>query len=169
MIRSGLGLVHTIAAVLALLLGAAALLRPKFGALHRRLGYGYVVSMVVVIVTALGIYRLTGRFNFLHGAALLSAATLGGGIYYALRRPAGWLEAHYLTMSWSYIGLVAALLAETATRLGMPWVIATFGRSSLGVFWGIVAFVTAAVCFAGARMIQANRARIRSWTAPTRS
>lgn len=160
---------HTIAAVLALLLGAIALWRPKFGPWHRRVGYGYTVSMIVVIVTSLSIYRLTGRFNFLHAAALVSAASLSSGMYFAVRRPADWLEAHYASMAWSYIGLVAALLAETSTRLGMPWVVATFGRSSLGVFWGIVAVVTCAVCAFGAWQVRANRDRIRSWKAPARA
>ncbi len=41
-------------------------------------------------------------------------------------------------MCWSYVGLFAALIAETSTRVGMPWVTQHFGKGSTVVFWAIV-------------------------------
>lgn len=40
------------------------------------MGYGYVVAMVLVCGSALGIYGLTGRFGIFHAMALVSSATL---------------------------------------------------------------------------------------------
>ncbi len=49
-----------VAAVIALLSGLVIFLRKKAGALHRFLGYVYSLSMLVLLVTALSIYRLSG-------------------------------------------------------------------------------------------------------------
>jgi uncharacterized membrane protein len=116
---SPLGWVHTACAVAALVSGAAVLLRRKGTAGHRRLGWVYVGSMVALNATALLIYRLTGAFGPFHVAAVLSLATVAGGIVPAVRRrPAGrWLERHYWWMTCSYVGLLAAAVSEVVTRL----------------------------------------------------
>src|SRR5688500_7496183 len=123
MIHSATGLVHTIAAVIALITGVVIFLRPKRGRFHRSIGYIYSVSMIILIVTAFSIYRLTRSFNILHIAAVISSVTLGLGLFAArTRKPSGfWLERHYHWMAWSYIGLFAAFLAETATRVVVPY------------------------------------------------
>ena len=78
--------------------------------------------MVGVIVTAFSIYDLTGQFGPFHAAAAVSAVSLAGGLYHVLGRQPKytWIEWHAHWMSWSYIGLIAALTAESATRLIMP-------------------------------------------------
>jgi hypothetical protein len=78
--------------------------------------------MVGVIVTAFSIYDLTGKFGPFHVAASLSAVTLSAGLYHVLaRRPQyNWIVWHAEWMSWSYIGLIAALTAESLTRFVMP-------------------------------------------------
>lgn len=155
MIHSTTGLVHTLAALLAVLTGAIVFLRPKSGPVHRCLGYIYVLSMVTVIVSSFAIYRLTGRFNFLHGAAIVSAITVSLGFKYALlRKPSGvWQMKHFYWMSWSFIGLLAALMAETATRIGMPLVAAKLGRSYLTGFWCMVGLVTFVVVLIGRHLV----------------
>src|SRR5687768_12828025 len=79
MIHSVTGLVHTIAASIALVTGVAIFFRPKATKLHKALGYLYSLSMITLIVTAFSIYRLTRSFNILHVAALVSSVTLGFG------------------------------------------------------------------------------------------
>ena len=97
MIHSAMGLVHTVTAVLALLVGVLIFFRPKASRLHRMLGYVYSASMLTMLVTAFLIYRLTGSFNVLHIFAVISTATLGRGLYHAItRQPKGaWLDPHY--------------------------------------------------------------------------
>ena len=141
---SPLGWIHTSAAVAALALGAAILLRTKGSPSHRRLGWTYVVSMVLLNVTALAIYRLTGSFGPFHVAAIFSLATIAGGIIPAVRRhPADtWVERHYWWMTYSYLGLVAAAVAEVATR--MPGI----------TFWWTVVLASLAVFAVGAPIIR---------------
>ena len=141
---STLGWVHTAAAIAALVLGAAILLRTKGSRSHRRLGWTYVVSMVLLNVTALAIYRLTGSFGPFHAAAILSLASIAGGIVPAVRRlPATtWVERHYWWMTYSYLGLVAAAVAEVATRV--PGI----------TFWWTVVLASLAVFAVGAPIIR---------------
>jgi uncharacterized membrane protein len=141
-----LGLFHTICALLALGSGAAVLLRRKGTRSHRRLGWLYVASMLALNGTALMIYRLFGGFGPFHVAAVASLLTVVAGIVPAYRRkPANWVERHYAYMTWSYVGLWAAAVAEVGTRVpGFQ-------------FWWAVMAGTFAVLGVGAVMIRRNR------------
>ena len=73
--------------------------------------------MVILNVSSLVIYRLTGYFEPFHALALFSLATVVRGMVPALRRRPGWLMAHYWSMAWSYLGLLAAACSEIVVRL----------------------------------------------------
>ncbi|HYR10991.1 MAG TPA: DUF2306 domain-containing protein [Longimicrobium sp.] len=146
---NALGLFHTGCALVALVSGAAVLLRRKGTRSHRRIGWIYVGSMLALNVTALMIYRLFGGFGPFHAAAIASLVTVVGGIVPAYRRkPANWVEHHYAWMTGSYVGLCAAAVAEVATR------VPGFG------FWWAVMGGTLAVVGIGATMISRNRAAV---------
>ncbi len=150
---STVGWIHTAAAVAALALGAAVLLRGKGTRSHRRLGWTYLIAMVLLNVTALAIYRLTGAFGPFHVAAILSLASVTAGIIPAVRRKpaATWVERHYWWMTYSYLGLLAAAVAEVVTRVpGID-------------FWWTVVVASAAVFVVGAPII---RRRARTTIAP---
>jgi len=120
---SGLaGIIHTVAAVLALILGTAVLLMAKGTAIHKKIGYGYVMSMLVVIATAFMIYELFGGFGLFHVFALLSLVALVGGLYPAVfrKRIKHWYVQHVEVMSWSVVGLYAAFVAEISVRFFPP-------------------------------------------------
>ena len=117
MIGSSLGAIHFTTAIVALAFGAIVLGAPKGTPLHRTIGAGYVAAMVILNVSSLAIYRLTGHFEPFHALALFSLATVVGGIVPALRRRPGWLMAHYWSMAWSYLGLLAAACSEIVVRL----------------------------------------------------
>lgn len=136
-----LGWIHTSCAVVALLAGAAVLLRPKGTATHRRIGWLYVGSMLGLNATALLIYRLFGGFGPFHVAALLSLATVVGGMLPALRRRPGWVTRHYWWMTYSYVGLLASAASEVVTRLPRT------------AFWGAVLVASVAVVAVGAVLI----------------
>lgn len=65
------------------------------------------------------IYDLYGRFGPFHVASVISLATVGAGfVPVYLRRPSGaWLQLHATFRCWSYVGLVAAFVAEVAVRI----------------------------------------------------
>jgi uncharacterized membrane protein len=117
MTLSPLGAAHFAAAIAALALGLVVIVERKGTITHRLIGMGYVAAMIVLNVTALGVFRLTGQFGPFHVLALISLAILVRGLAAALRRRPGWLATHYYSMAWSYIGLMAAASAEVAGRV----------------------------------------------------
>ena len=134
---------HVASAVLALAAGLAVFFRRKGGRAHRAIGYVYTAAMVVMLLTAFLIYNLFGGFGPFHVAAVVSSAVLVAGfVPVFLRRPKDrWLEWHYGYMCMSYVGLVAAGVAEVLVRVpGAP-------------FWGTVAGASAAVAFAGIGLV----------------
>jgi uncharacterized membrane protein len=148
-----IGWLHLASALVALTAGAWVLWRPKGTAIHRRVGWVYAVSMLALNATALLIYRLTGTFGPFHIAALASLVTLTAGIVPAwTRRPAGrWLERHYFFMSYSYLGLVAAAVAETTSRVTA---IQTFAGGPTPAFWIAVVVASVLVMVVGGRIVR---------------
>lgn len=112
-----LGTVHVVFAIAALILGAAVAFRPKGGRWHQTLGYFYAISLLSVNVTALSVYKEAVGMGPFHILAVISLVTLISGFIPAfLRRPvSSWLDLHAYFMSWSYVGLVAAGVAQIAT------------------------------------------------------
>jgi len=136
----GFGLVHGIFGLLALVFGLAVFLQRKGTPSHRNWGYAYAVSMLLLNVTALVIYDLFGRFGPFHYAAVFSLATvLAATVPAMLKRPAAWLDFHAMFMSWSYVGLVAAFIAEIAVRVpGVAFGAGTIFSMILAVAGGAV-------------------------------
>lgn len=163
-----LGSFHLTVALLAIASGAAVLwTSPKGGRSHRRLGWIYVASMLLLNGTALSIYRLFGGFGPFHVAALVSLSTFVPGFVAAVvarrRRTrqegvgrARAVELHYYLMTWSYVGLLAAAVSEIATRAPM---IRPVGRpgATFGIAVGLSTFFVIAV---GARLINGRAARL---------
>lgn len=157
-IMDPLGLVHTAAAVVALALGPAIFLRRKGDRLHRRIGWAYATSMIVLSGTAFAIYDLFGHWGPFHYGAVFSMLTLAMGLLPAItRRPRGrWLEWHYAGMSWSYAGLAAAAVAETLTRLPGVW--PTLGAAApMRFFWIATGIGSAAVIAVAVYLIRIRR------------
>jgi uncharacterized membrane protein len=162
-----LGWTHTVAALAALVAGAAVLLTRKGTRRHRQLGWAYVASMLLLNGTALLIYRLFGRLGPFHVGAVFSLVTVLAGTAAALRarrararrnpvERARVLERHYQWMTWSYVGLAAAAVSEIATR--MP---ALRPRPGQGPVFGItVAVASFLVVGVGAQLIRRHRAAL---------
>ncbi len=141
---SPVGWIHTAFALVALISGTVVVLSDKGTQNHRRWGWVFVASMVLLNITALTIYRLFGRFGPFHVAALVSLVGLVSGIVPVIRRRPGWVERHYFGMSYAYVGLLAAAAAEVATRVPGT------------VFWWAVAGGTLLVFAVGATLITRN-------------
>jgi uncharacterized membrane protein len=157
-----LGQTHLVTAFAAIAAGAAVLLvRPKGARWHRRLGWLYATSMLVLNVTALMIYRLFGGFGPFHAAAIVSLVGLLLGVHAARRgrrarlahspaERATWVQRHYYWMTWSYVGLLAAFASETITRL--PALRPVFGGGrTFGIAVGVATLVIVGI---GSRWIK---------------
>lgn len=143
---SQLAWVHVGSAGAAVAAGAVVLFLPKGACAHRALGWIYVISMVALNGSALQIYRLFESFGPFHAAALISLATLAPGVSAAVLKGPRFVERHYYFMSFSYVGLLAALVSEVLVR------------TPKAPFWGAVALASTSVLLAGALLI-AHRAR----------
>lgn len=160
---------HVAFCTVAIAAGGVVLL-PKGTRWHRTLGHLYATSMAGVVVSALTIYDLTGGPGPFHLAALVAAVTVGGGLYTVLaRRPAAsWIEAHATWMSWSYVGLMAALAAESLARFVMPRAAGFLeARELWTLFWITVTVATLAVVAAGAWLIRTRLAGVAEEVSPS--
>lgn len=154
MTHDALGSFHLTTALLAVVSGAFVLRGRKATRQHRLLGYLYVNAMLSANLSALAITRLSGGFNLLHGFALVSLASIAVGLIAVVwRRPkARWFDLHIHSMAWSYIGLIAALVSESATRIGVPWLVHN-GYPPRGGFWLLLGLATAATVGYGAWLL----------------
>lgn len=131
MLQHLISILHLLGAVAALATGTAVLLLRKGTGRHRRLGWLYVLGMVLALGTAFRIYSLFGGFGVVHWGAVGAGASLAVGVAAPLGRAwwPDWLRWHYLGMGGSLVGAYAALAAESTYRL-LPQ--AYFWWSTLG-------------------------------------
>ncbi|MGF1659389.1 MAG: DUF2306 domain-containing protein [Rubrimonas sp.] len=104
---------HTLAAVAALVFGAAQLLGPKGAATHRMLGWLWVGLMAATAISSLWISRapVVAGFGWIHLLSILSLAMLPLAVSAARR---GRRREHATRMRWLYF---AALVAAGAFTL----------------------------------------------------
>lgn len=117
--HSWIGQVHLLASIISLILGTLILYLTKGTNLHKQIGYVYTIAMLIVNITAFGIYRLFGGFGPFHITAIISLVSIIGGmlpIYYK-SKISGWYFYHMAFMYYSVIGLYAAFLSEIVTRI----------------------------------------------------
>jgi uncharacterized membrane protein len=147
------GLIHLLAAIFSMIFGASVIFLRKGTKAHIRLGYAYGVSMIILIITAFMIYRLSGGFGPFHVAAIISFLTLlGGMIPVILKKPENnWLDFHYEFMNWSIVGLFAAFWSETFSRF-FPF----------EGFWTVVITATLITVMAGVFFIKSKKKTVLS-------
>lgn len=151
---------HIGTAVSALIFGLCVFIARKGTRLHKQFGYAYFFNMLVLNISALFIYWLSGDFGPFHGAALASLFTLIAGFIPAyFRLPHGrWLELHYEFMNWSYVGLVAAAVSEATTRLpSAPFWPAVFAGTLTVFLVGGVLIARGRGKYNFERMVSANK------------
>jgi len=106
---------------------------------HRWLGRMYLVSMLALNISALMIYEVFGGFGAFHWLALLSLTSILGGYLAAWRRLPGWKAPHGYFMAGSYVGLVAASVAEVASRVpGWDFGLSVIISSALVILMGVL-------------------------------
>ncbi|ABD83077.1 DUF2306 domain-containing protein [Saccharophagus degradans] len=149
------GLIHTLCAVLALLVGWRVLAKPKGGKSHKLWGFSYVMLMLALNISALFIHNLF-VFGPFHIAALFSLITVCIGIVAALPHTPHALRLHFDCMSWSYVGLMAAFFSEGITRL--PWL------ASGAAFTGSVILMSLITCVIGGITIHLRRPKWQKLT-----
>ena len=141
LIGDNFGLTHLISGVFALVFGGLVILMKKGTKIHKRVGYFYVFSMIILILSSFGIYRLFGKFGLFHYLSLVSTFSLVAGMLPMFKkvRAAKDYETHFKRMYWSVVGLYAAFAAESFVR------IPKFGGFWTAVAWSFVLIFI--ICF----------------------
>ena len=134
---------HVVAALSALLVGAAVLLLPKGTHTHRVIGTLYVLALVLVNVAALSLHR-ENTFGVFHALAVVSLVTIAVGLSPLLlgKRSPTVFATHAYCMTWSYAGLVAAGCGQLAVAVGQDvgaWVVPVVIGTVLSIS-GVVIF-----------------------------
>lgn len=123
-VRSPAGAAHLGAASLALVLGPIVFLRRKGDGAHRAAGALFSAALLVVNVSALSMYAMSGGFNMFHALAILSLAALVPGVLmiqiYKRTRDSEHLATHAECMAWAYYGVAGAGFAQAISRGAAP-------------------------------------------------
>ncbi len=130
-INSNIGWFHFISAVLAMITGTIVLLNKKGTLFHKRAGYVYVVSMILLNVSSFFIVNF-GGFSLFHFFAIISLIAISGGMIPTIKKKKNWLAYHFYFMNWSVVGLYCAFWAELGTRF----------VGNMQQFWWMVAAAT---------------------------
>lgn len=143
------GSIHLISSCCALLFGSLVLFLKKGTKLHVKIGYLYLISMGVLILTALMIYRLFNAWGIFHYATLFSLLTiLLGMIPIWTKKPENkWIFRHFSFMYWSVIGLYSAFGAEVLTRIPEA------------PFFGMVGLATVVILLIGGMFFKINKTK----------
>lgn len=154
LVGDNFGLIHLISGIIALIFGGLVIIVRKGTVIHKRFGYIYVISMIILIITSFGIYRLFGKFGLFHYLSIVSTFSLVAGMipmFKKIRTPKDY-ETHFKRMYWSVVGLFAAFAAESFVR------IPKFGGFWTAVAWSFVlVFILCFVTFIKMRPIWSKK------------
>jgi uncharacterized membrane protein len=119
-------LIHVLAALVALVLGALVFLRRKGTVTHGWMGRTWAVLMLVVAISS---YWITGddqKYSWIHGLSVFVTLAVPLAVYYAMR---GNIVRHRSLMTGLYIGalIVAGGFSLSPDRLLGKLVFATLG------------------------------------------
>ena len=148
-IHSNIGWFHFILAVLAMLTGTIVLLNKKGTLFHKRTGYVYVVSMLLMNISSFFIMNFNG-FSIFHFFAIVSLVAIIGGMVPTIKKKKNWFGYHFYFMSWSVVGLYCAFWAEVGTRF----------VNNMKDFWWMVALATFITAFIGSRIINSEAKKL---------
>ena len=139
------GFLHTLTGMIAVISAIIILFSKKGTVLHKRMGYAYIVSMLVLNISAWGVMEFfPGKPGPFHFGSLISLIFIFLGMYPVVRRRHYWLQKHYNFINGSVIGLFAAFFVEVAFRSFSDAAVIigfTFGTSLLVTIIGAILIV----------------------------
>jgi len=149
-IHSSLGLFHTLSALFAVLFGTLVVLRKKGTLWHKRIGYAYVLTMLMLNISSFFIVNFNG-FSLFHFFAIVSLLSILGGMIPTLLRTKNWFHFHFRFMSWSVVGLYCAFWAEIGVRF----------VQNMQQFWWVVALSGIITSIIGGIVIRRTAKRLK--------
>lgn len=146
---STIGFLHLLFSIISMITGLIVVLNTKGTKFHKRVGYVYVVNMLLLNISSFFISNFNG-FSIFHFFAIVSLITILAGMYPVLKRSKNWLQKHYYFMAWSVVGLYCAFWSEVGTRF----------VKNIQDFWWAVAIATFLTAFLGNYFIKKNAKKL---------
>ena len=146
---STIGYLHLLFSIISMITGLIVILNTKGTKFHKRVGYVYVVNMLLLNISSFFISNFNG-FSIFHFFAIVSLITILAGMYPILKRTKNWLQKHYYFMAWSVVGLYCAFWSEVGTRF----------VKNMQDFWWAVAIATFLTAFLGNYFIKKNAKKL---------
>ncbi|WP_288955857.1 DUF2306 domain-containing protein [uncultured Polaribacter sp.] len=146
---STIGYIHLLFAIVSMVTGLVVVFNTKGTRFHKRIGYVYVINMLLLNISSFFISNFNG-FSIFHFFAIVSLVTILAGMYPVLKKTKNWLQKHYYFMAWSVVGLYCAFWSEVGTRF----------VGNMKQFWWAVAIATFLTAFIGAKIINKNAKRL---------
>ena len=146
---STIGYLHLLFSIISMITGLIVILNTKGTKFHKRVGYVYVVNMLLLNISSFFISNFNG-FSIFHFFAIVSLITILAGMYPVLKRTKNWLQKHYYFMAWSVVGLYCAFWSEVGTRF----------VKNMQDFWWAVAIATFLTAFLGNYFIKKNAKKL---------
>jgi uncharacterized membrane protein len=146
---STIGYLHLLFSIISMITGLIVVLNTKGTKFHKRVGYVYVVNMLLLNISSFFISNFNG-FSIFHFFAIVSLITILAGMYPVLKRSENWLQKHYYFMAWSVVGLYCAFWSEVGTRF----------VKNMQDFWWAVAIATFLTAFLGNYFIKKNAKKL---------
>nr|WP_298993424.1 DUF2306 domain-containing protein [uncultured Polaribacter sp.] len=146
---STIGYLHLLFSIISMITGLIVVLNTKGTKFHKRVGYVYVVNMLLLNISSFFISNFNG-FSIFHFFAIVSLITILAGMYTVLKRSKNWLQKHYYFMAWSVVGLYCAFWSEVGTRF----------VKNMQDFWWAVAIATFLTAFLGNYFIKKNAKKL---------
>lgn len=115
-------------------------IKPKGGKDHKLIGKTYAIFMLIASFSSLGIYKATGGINIFHFLALVTISSILAGcqsiIKYKKSSEPKWLVKHYFNMTYSFMGLNLAALAQASRGLD-------FDTSMQHIIFNVIMYIPA--------------------------
>ena len=134
--KNTLILIHSIASIIAILLGLFVILIDKGDKRHKILGKVFVLSMLISSLSSFGIYNV--RLSVIHILSCLEIIWLLRAIYAIRFRPNNWLYLHVSSISAAYIAILIAGAGVVVRKILLP------GNSNAGY---MASAITGIFCF----------------------
>ena len=122
--------------------GTIVLLNKKGTVFHKRTGYIYVTSMLLLNISSFFIVNF-GTFSLFHFFVIVSLVSIFGGMIPTIKKKKNWFGYHFYFMSWSVVGLYCAFWAEVGTRF----------VGNMKQFWWMAAAATIITSIIGSKII----------------
>lgn len=155
---SWIGGIHSFTAVLALLFGTIVISSKKGTKRHKKIGYAYVASMLILNISAFPLNGLFGGIGWFHLFILMSLPYVLIGLYFPIfrRNDINWKVRHLEMMSYSYVGLLAAFVAELFVRVPL-----FLGANNINYFVIGIFIVSGIMGLVGFTLIQKTKSKIQ--------